>query len=69
MSAESAALTIGIAPMALKLLYPYHVTALTDCPIRCRTFGARRIQNSLRLCVLAFEKKQQNTTLNHAKQH
>ena len=46
MSAVGAALITGIAPTALKLLYPYNVTALTDCPIRCRTFGARRIQKS-----------------------
>ena len=46
MSAVGATLIIGIAPTALKLLYIYHITALTDCPIRCRTFSARRIQNS-----------------------
>ena len=46
MSAVGTTLIIGIAPTALKLFYIYHITALTDCLIRCRTFGARGIQNS-----------------------
>ena len=54
MSAVGAALIIGIVPTALKSLYPYHITALTNRPIRCRTFGARRIQNSLHLSAFAF---------------
>ena len=45
MSAVGATLIIGIAPTALKLLYIYHITALTDCLIRCRA-SALAVLNS-----------------------
>ena len=54
MSAVGATLIIGIAPTALKLHYLYHITALTDCPIRCRTFGAREVAKFFSLCLCAF---------------
>ena len=56
MSAVGAIPIISVAPMALKLLYPYHITALTDCPIRCRTCGTpcgtREVEKFF-LCVSA----------------